>query len=161
MHKPMAMADLYPMITEVLEARGCVSLTTTGVSMLPMLCDRRDTVVLEPVISPLHVNDVVLYRRDNGQFVLHRIVGIEANGDYILCGDNQLITEHHIAHRQVIGRLQAFIRKGRRISCTSPRYKAYLYLLPLLRLLKRGFFVGRMFASALRRRIRRLVNGNG
>lgn len=160
MHKLVAMADLYPVIEETLAAGGCISLTSTGVSMLPMLGDRRDTVILEPVTSSLHVNDVVLYRRNSGQFVLHRIVAKEPDGDYVLCGDNQFILEHHISRRQIIGKLQSFTHKGRNIFCDSPIYKIYICLLPLLRFLKHERIVFLNCAAGLKRKIRRLMNGN-
>lgn len=161
MHKVILMAELYPVMEETLKAGGLVSLTSTGTSMMPMLQHQRDTIILAPVKNPLHVNDVVLYRRISGQFVLHRIVGLESNGDYVLCGDNQSIPEHHIARQQVIGRLQSFIRKGRRISCNSPSYKVYVTMLPLLRFLKHSLLIFRGYAAALKKRIRRLTNGNG
>jgi hypothetical protein len=154
LHKVVSIDELFQVMEETLHAGGLVTLTSTGTSMLPMLKHQRDTVILEPVASPLHVNDVVLYRRLSGQFVLHRIVGLESNGDYILCGDNQFALERHISHRQVIGRLQVFIRKGRRISCNSPWYKAYVCLLPMLRLLRHGFYAGRRYMGAFKRRIR-------
>ena len=139
MHKAVAMAQMYPVIRETLQAGGTVTLTSTGASMMPMLRHGEDTVTLEPAVGVLRINDIVLYRRDNGQFVLHRIVGMDQNGDYILRGDNQLTLEHHVRRQQVIGRLLAFTRKGRRIACTSVRYKAYVCLLPVLRALKPEF----------------------
>lgn len=160
MHKLVSMAELYPMIAETLAAGGCISFTSTGVSMLPMLGDRRDTVTLEPVTNPIRVNDVVLYRRKGGQFVLHRIVGMESNGDFSLCGDNQFILEHHISRQQMIGRLQSFTHKGHSVFCNSTLYKTYVYMLPLLRFLKHGRFIFRRYAAALKRRIRRLMNEN-
>jgi len=159
--RAVTLADLYLVIEEKLRAGGRVSLMASGVSMLPMLKHQRDTVVLGPATGTLLVNDVVLYRREGGQFVLHRVVGLESNGNYILCGDNQFVLEHHINHKQVVGRLVGFIRNGRRISCTSPWYKAYVLLLPVLRFLKHGLFIGLRYAANLMRRICRLTNGNG
>ena len=160
MHKVIPMAELYPVMEETLKTGGLVSFTSTGTSMMPMLKHKRDIVILEPVTNLLHVHDVVLYRRDSGQYVLHRIVGREPNGDYILCGDNQFMLEHHISRKQMIGRLQSFTHNGRRIACTLPSYKAYVALLPLLRFIKHGLLVCRGYASALKRRIRRPAGGN-
>ena len=161
MHKAVAMAQLYPIIEETLKAGGCITFASTGASMMPMLRREGDSVTLEPVKEELRRNDVVLYRRDSGQFVLHRIVGMDRDGDYILCGDNQLTLEHHVGQRQIIGRLLAFTRKGRRIACTSIRYRAYVCLLPALRGLKPEFQWIVRHMRAFGRYIQRRENGNG
>ena len=142
MHKVVTMTDLYPVMKETLVAGGCIRLTVTGTSMLPMLKHGQDTVVLEPVSGMLHKNDVVLYQRENGQFVLHRIVALEPDSRYTMCGDHQFIREYHISHRQVIGRLNSFIHNGRLISRTSLGYKTYVFLLPVIRLFQRSFLAG-------------------
>ncbi len=160
MHKVVAMADLYPILYETLHAGGIVSLTSTGTSMLPMLKHQRDSITLEPITSPLLVNEVVLYRRDSGQFVLHRIVGRESNGGYVLCGDNQIVFEHNIEYRQIIGRLQAFTRKGRYFTKESLPYKVYVGLVPALRLLKRWISFGRRHLSTIKHWICREPHGN-
>ncbi len=160
MYKVVAMADLYPVLEEKLRAGGPVTLTATGFSMMPLLHHQRDSIILEPLEGPPRINDVVLYRRESGQFVLHRIVSMETNGDYIMCGDNQYALEHHITQHQVVSRLQAFIRNGRRISCTSTWYKAYVCLLPALRLIRHGLSTGAGYMNAFKHRLRRKANGN-
>ena len=66
--------DLMPVIRERLEAGETVEFMPRGVSMLPLLRQGRDAVVLSPLPERLRKYDVVLYRRRNGQYVLHRIV---------------------------------------------------------------------------------------
>ena len=51
-----------------------VPLVITGNSMYPFLRHGRDTVYLQKVQRPLKKGDMVLYRRKNGQYILHRIV---------------------------------------------------------------------------------------
>ncbi len=155
MNKTFAIAQLYPVIEEKLHAGGCITITTTGYSMLPMLNHHRDTVVLGPITDMPHINDVVLYQRDNGSYVMHRIVGREKNGDYILCGDNQIYWEHHIKRQQILGILVAFTRKDRQVSCSSLCYKVYVYLLPVIRLLRHLLTWCRMQKGALNRLIHR------
>ena len=48
--------------------------TTSGVSMYPMLRNRRDTIIVKPPTAPLKKYDVPLYRRGD-DYVLHRIIG--------------------------------------------------------------------------------------
>jgi hypothetical protein len=118
--------------------------------MLPILHHQYDTIVIGPFKDIPHIKDVVLYRRENGAFVLHRIVGTEKNGDFILCGDNQTELENHVRRQQMIGLLQAFTYKGRLIPCTFLGYRAYMYLLPALRCIRQGLFWCRERAVAIK-----------
>lgn len=62
-----------------------------------------------------------LYRRDNGKFALHRIVGV---GDTYTCmGDNQVDPEPGLRHEQMIAVISAFTRGDRVISVTDPGYR--------------------------------------
>lgn len=143
MHKDVAMAELYPVLVEALRWGGHVTFTATGVSMLPMLRHMRDTVTLRPARGDARVGDVALYRRESGQFVLHRIVGLEENGDYVLCGDNQFVRERFVRPRQVIALMASFSRKGRVYRCDSALYRAYVCILPALRLVRRALLFAR------------------
>ena len=67
--------ELSPLMIECLTQGQEVLLTITGNSMSPFLRHKRDQVVLtacDP--TALEAGEVPLYRRDNGQYVLHRIV---------------------------------------------------------------------------------------
>ena len=67
--------------------------TTVGVSMRPMLRNRRDRIILRPVGEErLCKWDLPLYRRPDGKYVLHRIIGVE-DGYYIIRGDNTYAKE--------------------------------------------------------------------
>jgi len=99
---------------------------TAGTSMLPMLRDRKDTAVFVEPTFPLRKYDVILYRRKDGSFVLHRIVGKDQFG-YILCGDNQYFYEHGIKDNQVIAELSAYIKDGKRVECTSFKNRFYSF----------------------------------
>jgi hypothetical protein len=145
------MAELYPVLVEALRWGGHVTFTATGVSMLPMLRHMRDTVTLRPARGDARVGDVALYRRENGQFVLHRIVGVEENGDYVFCGDNQFIRERFVSPRQVIALMASLSRHGHVYRCDSFLYRMYVFLLPLLRLMRRVFLAVLRRLGKLRR----------
>jgi hypothetical protein len=99
--------------------------------MLPMLRQGRDTVTLNPVVRELKKYDIPLYRRDNGAFVLHRIVEV---GDTLTCiGDNQYDLERGIRRDQVIGVVAAFSRDGKPVAVTDFRYQIYCRLWHWLR----------------------------
>ena len=125
MGKSVSLTDMLPVMEEVLSSGGEVSFITAGTSMLPMLRNRRDKVVLVKPERQLMKYDIPLYRRDNGRFVLHRIVGYNEQG-YILAGDNQWIKEYGITDRQIIAVVKGFYRNGRYISCRSSKgYRLY------------------------------------
>lgn len=103
-------------IEGVLRREGVFVSTTVGVSMLPMLRNRRDTIVVRPLAAGerLRVGDVPLYRA-GGRYVLHRVVGVH-DGWYAIRGDNCITTEH-VRDEQVLGRLEEFYRGARHVVC--------------------------------------------
>ena len=79
-------------IEDALNEKGVYVSTTSGVSMYPMLRNRRDTIIVKPPTAPLKKYDVPLYRRED-DYVLHRIIGKDDRG-YIICGDNCINKEY-------------------------------------------------------------------
>ncbi|KAB5607395.1 S24/S26 family peptidase [Bifidobacterium jacchi] len=68
-------------IEQTLASEGVLVSTTSGRSMLPMLRNRRDTIVIRPAESArpgglLRRFDVALYRRPDGAYVLHRVIRV-------------------------------------------------------------------------------------
>lgn len=112
-----------PLMAEMLAAGGSVRFSPKGISMMPMLRQGRDSVVLSPAPKILRKYDIPLYRRDNGQYVLHRIIA--ASDTYTCMGDNQFRPEPGIRHDQIIGVVTAFYREGHRIPVTNFRYRVY------------------------------------
>ncbi len=108
--------------------------------MLPMLRQGVDTVVLSPVPEQLRKYDIPFYCRDNGQFVLHRIVAVGEN--YTCIGDNQFELEPGVRKEQVIAVVSSFNRGGREIPVTSLGYRCYCrfwhYSRPIRHLWRRG-----------------------
>ena len=111
-------------IEEQLALSGEVMVCTSGISMLPMLRNRRDMVVITKVKRPLERHDVPLYRLDSGKLVLHRILKV-TDGGYIIRGDNLYFNEF-VKDEQIIGVLKAFYRSGKYYDCEkSTAYKLY------------------------------------
>ena len=109
---------------EELQHHGKLIYTNVGDSMEPLIRQDRDLVVIEPVNGRLKKYDVPLYRRDSGQYVLHRIIKVRTD-DYVICGDNRIRKETGITDRHIVGVLTAVIRKGKTIPVSSFRYKVY------------------------------------
>jgi len=91
--------------------------------MLPMIRQEIDSVVLSPLPERLKKYDLPLYQRDNGKFVLHRIV--EAGETYTCIGDNQFQMESGLRHDQMIAVVTSFFRGDREISCKAWHYRLY------------------------------------
>ena len=140
--KEAQLKDLIDVITEKLEAGGTVTFTPHGESMLPMLRDGEDVVVLSKPKGRLKLFDLPLYRRANGTFVLHRVIDFDNDGSYVMCGDNQFRKEHGIKDSDIIGVVTAFYRKGKPYTTQSFLYRTYVnfwyYTRPVRRLYKFG-----------------------
>jgi len=140
---------LMPLIREQLEAGRSVRFAPRGISMLPMLRQGRDSVLLSPLPEKLKKYDLPLYRRTDGKYVLHRIV--KAGERYTCVGDNQFDLEPGLEHGQMIALVTAFYRDDREWSCGHPLYGLYCrlwhYSRPLRRFWRRGM-------GFLRRRLR-------
>lgn len=112
--------------TELKKGNICVQ-TTVGDSMFPMLRDRRDTVIIEPVKGRLKRYDLPLYRRPNGQYVLHRILKVKPEG-YVICGDNRYVKEDSVPEEWILGVVTGFYRNNRFIAVDDWRYRLYVHV---------------------------------
>ena len=129
------MEDMIPLMLERLEAGYEVTFSPYGTSMLPMLRQGRDTVTLRAPSGRLSKYDLPLYRRDNGQYVLHRVVRVGET--YACMGDNQFVLEEGIREDQILAVCTAVTRKGKRQSLSSLRWRIYAVLWHRSRLLRR------------------------
>lgn len=135
--------DVITLIREQLAAGQSVTFSPRGTSMLPFLCEGRDTVTLSSPPEKLKKYDVALYQRKNGQYVLHRVVGVK--GKYTFLGDNQFALEKGIDESQIIAVCSSFVRKGKNISADSAKWRIWAMLWFHSRLLRR------IIRAALRR----------
>ena len=111
-----------------LQRSGHLIYTNVGDSMMPMLRQKRDLLIIEPrPRGRCRRYDVVLYQRPSGQYVLHRIMKVRKK-DYVLCGDNRMIKEYGVQEDWIFGILTGFVRDGTRISVTDWRYRCYVHL---------------------------------
>ena len=108
--KKVSLSELEPIIREKLGNGGTVQIPITGTSMLPLLVQGRDSVILSPA-DETKINDIIFYKRDDGHFVLHRVIGKDEKG-YILCGDNQWVKEYGITDKHIIGVVTELICDG-------------------------------------------------
>jgi len=115
-------------VLESLPPDGALFFTPLGTSMFPLFLGGRDQVCVTP-ISPdkLRRADVVLYRRDNGMLVIHRIWKIKTDGFYMV-GDNQTQPEGPLRPQQIKAVMISVRRKGTEISCHNLVYVLYSHI---------------------------------
>ncbi len=120
-NEKISLSSLLPFIEEAFKRGSTFKIPITGTSMNPLFFEKRDFVFIKKPDFPLEIGDVPLYRRRDGCFVLHRIVGKDERG-YILCGDNQFILEHGITDANIIGVVCEMNINGKQISVSDAQY---------------------------------------
>lgn len=110
-----------------IQKNGKIIYTNVGDSMMPLIKQGRDVLIISKTDGRLKKYDVPLYKRDNGQYVLHRILKVRKN-DYVICGDNRYVKEYGITDKHIVGVLSGMIRKGKEISTDDVRYRGYVHL---------------------------------
>lgn len=118
--RTMPMADMLPFIQESFARGQTIILPVTGGSMRPTLT-QGDAVTLAAVGDrPIERGDILLYQREDGKFVLHRVV--QCRGDRIdFCGDAQVVIETGISREAVIGRVVSYQKDGKEMSLRDIR----------------------------------------
>lgn len=115
-------------IEELLYNGNCLQIKPQGWSMYPLLVNGRDEVLVEKVdISTLKRGDVVLYRRDTGILVLHRIFRRSKEG-FFMVGDNQVEIEGPLQGDRIKGKMVSFIRNGKRTKVNAFWYRCYAWV---------------------------------
>lgn len=111
---------------EELDKKGILVYTNKGNSMYPLIRQGKDVLIIKKVNTRLKKMDIPLYKRESGQYVLHRIIKVNEN-DYVIRGDNTYYNETGIRDDQILGVLSGVIREGKEISVNSLSYKIYSY----------------------------------
>ena len=121
------MSEVNRGIEDQLIEQGYHVSTTVGVSMYPMLRDRRDRIVVVPVgEKTLEKYDLPLYKLPDGKYVLHRIIGVK-DDHYIIRGDNTYVKEY-VPKDWILGYVSEFYRKDRHVLVSSRSYRVYAVL---------------------------------
>lgn len=145
---------------EELRRSGRLVFTNKGISMMPLLRQNKDIMVIEACESgELRPLDAVLFIRETAgkkNYVLHRILKENPDGSYWIVGDNCFSGEN-VKREQIIGRLTAVVRDGRTISVEDKKYLLYVHLwcdfYPLRFLILRSRYFWRRGVHFIKRRI--------
>ena len=137
---------------EEIQNSGKLIYTTVGVSMRPLIKQGRDLLIVTKPQGRLKKYDIPLYKRKNGQYVLHRVVKVKDDG-YVILGDNCIKWENDIKDDQIIGVLTSLVRKGKEVDFNSFGYRFYSrawYLLYPVRII---FMSARRLAGKIKRKL--------
>ena len=139
-------------IERQLEAEGFYVSTTVGVSMRPMLRNRHDRVIIRPVGEErLQKYDLPLYRRPDGKYVLHRIIGVE-DGYYIIRGDNTY-TKEKVPDEWIVGVMTEFYRGDRHVLADDKGYRRYAAFWQGIYPIRKPFHSLRMLGGRVKRKL--------
>lgn len=134
-------------IEQLLADGNTIKIKPQGYSMYPLFVPGRDEACIECTnFSYLKRGDVILYRRDNGVLVLHRIWKITENSFYMV-GDNQTDIEGPLRADQFRGKLVGIVRNKDFIDVKNPLYRLLSSLWLSLRPIRPCFW---KFMSCLR-----------
>ena len=139
-------------IEQQLRDEGVYVSTTVGYSMMPMLRDRRDRVIIQAKGEKrLKKGDLPLYRYPNGKYVLHRIIGVK-DGYYVIRGDNTYVKEK-IPEEWILGYVTEFYRKDRHVSADSKGYRLYAAVWQGIYFIRLPLHRARCLASGVKRKL--------
>ena len=112
----------------LIERDGVFAQLTKGISMMPLIRQNRDTIIVKKIENAPKENDVLLYKKNSGKYVLHRVIKGLENG-YVIRGDNNFFNEYDIKDEDIIGILEGFYRDDKYIDCNKNKlYKLYIQL---------------------------------
>ena len=113
---------------EYLNKNGSLTYGNKGVSMLPLLRQGRDLfTVRKKEAKRCKAGDVVLYKREPDQYVLHRIIKVRPK-DYVILGDNCINREYGITDNDILGVMTGFVRDGKEYSIEALWYRIYSFV---------------------------------
>ena len=148
--KVVSPEELMEPLLAVMEEAETVPLVISGYSMNPFLAHGRDTVYLSKITRPLKKGDMVLYRRDSGAYILHRIYRVEGNS-YTFVGDAHTQLERGIREDQLLALVTAVRRKGKLLKKGSFWWdffeKIWIRMVPLRPAVRKGYsLIRKLFA---------------
>ncbi len=138
-------------LQEIINAGGHFTLCVSGSSMNPFLVHGRDFVRLKKYIAQdLKKGRILLFRRDTGELVLHRVRRVLPDGRLVMNGDAQVWCET-ISPDMVIAAVSDIECNGKSVSCNSFKYRTKIFLWQLL-------FPIRSLIFRVRNKLKRMIN---
>lgn len=148
-------------IAEALLARGRISLRVQGASMLPWVWPGDIAIIRRITTENARCGDVVLFRRKSRLFV-HRVVDKKGGtgSARILCkGDAHAQPDGIVENHELLGRVVALYRRGRRIDLDAPLQLAFGAIWSQLSLNNGLWYPLARFVAVISRPVRRIRRG--
>lgn len=117
--KMVKAASIFPLISDILEQGQSTRITVSGNSMYPFLRDGIDSVEFSRgSFEDIVRGDIVLIKRTDGYYVMHRVCRKKADCFYMV-GDAQQWIEGPLYPEQLIAVVSAIWRKDHCIPCSK------------------------------------------
>lgn len=130
-------AELMAVYRELVESGKEVKVAVSGHSMEPFLKEGRDSVILIKCTQP-EKGDVVMYKRENGRYILHRVVKVSGDKCFF-AGDEQTFVEGPLDKSVVFAKACEVKRKGKTLKKGDFIWEffehTWLFMLPIRRFL--------------------------
>ena len=131
------------MLRSLVEEGHEVSMMISGSSMSPFLIHHRDMIYFRQPDRALRRGDMVFYQRENGQYVMHRILRVHPDETYEIIGDNQTEIEYGVRREQIFALITKVKRKGKMMGPRDFWWEFFagfwLSVIPLRRVLSRAY----------------------
>ena len=111
---------------EALAQNGYLIYTARGISMMPLIRQKRDIVEIRPLTARPEKYDVILYKR-MGKYILHRVLKVLPEG-YVIAGDHNTFLETDVRDDMILGVMTRVIRNGKSITPDNRWYRLYMHL---------------------------------
>ena len=119
-----------------------VVLTVTGSSMSPFLIHQRDAVMLGKMMTSPQRGDIVLFRREDDSYVVHRVRKVSDEGYYMI-GDGQTETEGPVPRKRLCAIVTKVRRKSQWFGSNDVRWRffasVWLAIIPLRKFLVKAW----------------------
>lgn len=121
---PAVEREAAPVLDALLQGGHAALIPVTGASMRPALV-QGDMVVISPFLGLPKPGQIVLARTAPGLLLVHRLVGVDMRAGrrvYRLQGDAGKAPDAGVLRENLLGRVTAVVRDGRRLSIDDPRF---------------------------------------
>lgn len=150
-------------IKDELEAGKPVISFTSGVSMEPLLHDKRKKnathVLIMPVTEVCKVGDMPLVFMNDGRYILHRIIRVDEKAGKIFYqtrGDNCIGSEY-VSQESVLGVVSEIYYKNKTVKVTDKNYNRYVRIWMKLYPIRKVWMRGKGFIFRRLRLLKKII----